>query len=180
MRSIIICGDSPDRILTETVINTCSNYGGAQIIDDDKIYIKSKKPHFMIIVINKLKELFLPESIVIFGNNFKKTKDSIPPDDSICITDTANHEALTFISGSRIVTIGCSMSEHDTLGISGYNDDENALVSLKRCIVTEKSIIEPHDFTVHIKKDIPVYPILSASAVLLLSGIDTKNGYIIG
>ena len=170
MVKVVICGDCGSKTLTRAVVGACSAYGGAVVIDGDRIYQTCEEPKYLIFVMCTLADLYLPGSIVVFGKALMQIQNNINLNDTICVRDSDNSDAVAIIGASGARAIGCSMSGPDTLSISGFTDENTALVSLRRSIKTAGGIVEPHDFIVRTDKGLPVYPILAASAVLLSGG----------
>lgn len=176
MIKVVICGDCGEKALTRTVVSACSAYGGAVVIDGDRIYQTCEEPKYLIFVMCTLADLYLPGSIVVFGKALMQIKENLNLKDTICVLDSDNSDAAAMVGASGAKAIGCSMSWHDTLSISGFSDENTALVSLRRSIETADGTTEPHDFIVRTEKNLPVYPILAASAVLLASKTENQTG----
>lgn len=178
MIKVVICGDCGDKTLTRAVVNACSAYGGAVVGDGDKIYSTCREPKYLIFSMCTLADLYLPDSIVVFGKALMQIQKDINLDDTVCVLDTDNNDAINILGGSNARAVGCSMSEHDTLTISGNTDENSVQVSLRRNLETADGMIEPQDFTVRTEKSIPIYPRLAATAVLLLGGTEIGEGLI--
>ncbi len=177
MINVVICGDCGEKALTRSVISACSKYGGSVVCDGDKIYSTGKNPEYLIFGMCTLADLYLPDSIIIFGKALMQIQKSIMFDNSVCILDTGNNDAINLLGGSDARAVGCSMSEHDTLTVSGNIDQNTSLVSLRRNLETAAGIIEPQDFIVRTDSSFPIYARLAASAVLLLGGNDSGKGF---
>ncbi len=176
MINVVICGDCGEKSLTRAVVNACTKYGGAIICDGDKIYTTQNNPKYLIFSMCTLADLYLPDGIVVFGKALMQIQKTIKLDNTVCVLDTDNNEAINFLGGSSARAVGCSMSEHDTLTISGNIDENTSLVSLRRNLETAAGITEPQDFLVKTDPTFAVYPRLAASAVLLLAGTDCTRG----
>ncbi len=176
MINVVICGDCGEKTLTRAVVNACTKYGGAVVCDGDKIYSTQNDPKFLIFSMCTLADLYLPGSIVVFGKALMQIQKSIKLDNTVCVVDTCNNDAIDLLGGSSVPAVGCSMSEHDTLTVSGNIDENTSLVSLRRNLETAVGIIEPQDFPLRTNSTFPIYSRLAASAVLLLAGTDCTEG----
>lgn len=177
MINVVICGDCGEKTLTRAIVNACTKYGGAIVCDGDKIYSTGKSQKYLIFSMCTLADLYLPDSIVVLGKALMQIQKSIKLDNTVCVLDSDNNSAIELLGGSDVPAVGCSMSEHDTLTVSGNTDDGTSLVSLRRNLRTSKGIIEPLDFILKTDSSFPIYPRLAAAAVLLLGGTDCINGF---
>ncbi len=177
MINVVICGDCGEKSLTRAVVNACTKYGGALVCDGDKIYRTQNAPRYLIFSMCTLADLYLPDSIVIFGKALMQIQKSISLDNTICVLDTENNDAINLLGGSSALAVGCSMSERDTLTVSGNIDENTSLVSLRRDLRTPAGIIEPQDFIVKTDRSFSIYPRLAAAAILLLGGTDSTDGF---
>ena len=176
MKNIIICGDCGSRILTKAIINACAVNGGAVVSDGNKIYETSENPEFLVISVDKISETDCRSGVIVFGKMQDKINTDIKIGGLIPIIDTSNINALNIVRNSGIAAIGCSMSGHDTISISGLTGFPTKMVSLQRTVKTlDGEVIEPHDFLVRLSEEMPIYPLLASCSVLLLSGISTLN-----
>ncbi len=178
MKKVVICGDSDSGILTQTIVRACSNSGGVLYCDGKKMNEMVQNPEFIILSLPVLTEMNCRDGILILGNTLTHINQNIDLYGMIPVVDTSDRAALHFLSKKRISAVGCSMSSYDTLSLSGVKDFSSKLVSLQRSIRTvEGCILEPHEFVVRLSEEIPVYPLLAACAVLLLSGKSSSEGY---
>lgn len=178
MKKIVICGDCGSKVLTRTVIRACSSCGGAFVCDGAKIYETKQNPKFLIVTTYTLTDIRCGSGIMVFGKALCRVRTSISMGTMIPIVDTSNAEALTILKGSGSSVVGCSMSGHDTISVSGIKNFPTKLISLQRSVKTvDGNIIEPHEFSVKLSREIPVYPLLAACSVLLLSGEPSIDGY---
>ncbi len=177
MINVVICGDCGEKTLTRAVVNACTKYGGALVCDGDKIYSTEKEPKYLVFSMCTLADLYLPDSIVVLGKALMQIQKCIKLDNTVCVLDTDNNAAIELLGGSDALAVGCSMSEHDTLTVSGNIDENTSLVSLRRNLRTSSGVIEPQDFIVKTDSSFPIYPRLAAASVLLLGGTDSTDGF---
>ena len=52
-----------------------------------------------------------------------------------------------------------------------------AIISLQRNIKTSNELICPQGFKIELFNEIGIYPLLVTSAILLIAGIPSENGY---
>lgn len=186
MKKILIFDNEFDEnngILTDTILQVCKKYGGVLFVGRHKIFQTCENPDFLIMQIYDFSEINLSGVISVFGNDYKNNcnqKLNIHNMTSIVDTSVNTKNILKFVSEIGGTAISCSMCGHDTVTVSGIEENENFneyLISLTRCVKTiSGNIIEPHDFRVRTDKK-EIYPILAACGVLILCGIDSMKGY---
>lgn len=164
---IVICGDCGKRELTKQIVRICSENGGAAVFDGDRIYRTQDNPYFIICSVNTLSDFYIPDSIIVLGKALIQIRQDIDLCSCICIIDAGNSDSVSLAAKLGASVIGCSMSGRDTLSVSSFNEDNTALVTLRRSIITNGGIIEPCEFTVSGRSEENVYPLLAAAAVLL-------------
>ncbi len=178
MNNILICGkiNGYDENIKDSIIRAGSSYGKIQLYNG-KVLNFNQAPDFNIYESEQIPKTSGTKGILIFKNNFKNILDFVNINNFIPVVDTYNTEAVNILKRANIATISCGMSAKDTLSISSL-DYSSALVSLQRNIKTlYDNIIEPHDFVVELKKETLPYPLLASCAMLLLSNIDSSNGF---
>ena len=166
VKTVIICGDCGDKTLTREIVRICSNNGGALVCDGDRIYQTTDDPFFLIFSMCTLSDIFLPGSIVVLGKALIQIRQDMDLSDCVCIIDGENRDSAVFAASFGGDTVGCSMSGHDTLTISGFNGDGTAVAALRRRI----GEYEPGEYIVDRYDRDNMYPVLAGTAVLLLSG----------
>lgn len=175
MYSIVICGDSDERILTKTIAGTCMRYGGVFVSDGKNIYETGEGTEFLILCADSESEISCG-GILVVGSGIGGGYPVIKNKSIITVADTGDAERLSFLAGHEGVVIGCSMSHCDTVSLSCSTDCR--IVSLRRELTTlDGDIIEPCEIAVRCSEDIPVYPLLASSCVLALCGVPYENGY---
>ncbi len=179
MIKIIVCGDCGSRAVTKSILRVCKAYGGALVCDSGQIYETESNPKFLLISANALTDICCEKAIVVLGKALCQIQPDMNIGNTSVVVDTGNQDGIHLLSGKKVSVIGCSMSGHDTLNASGINSFPNKMVSLQRNIQTVSGeIIEPHEFKVTLKEELTLYPLLSACAVLLLSGENSDSGYV--
>ena len=92
---------------------------------------------------------------------------------------SGNSLAAQVLCGSKAAVITCGTGPTDTLSLAGL-DVSSACVSLQRNMAAlSGELLEPHDFSVKLLGCRTPEQILSVSAVLLLAGENSEEGYII-
>lgn len=169
-KTVVICGDCGEKELTREIVRMCGENGGALVCDGDRIYRTAEDPFFLIFSVCTLSDLYLPGSVVVLGKALLQIRQDMNMEKCICILDGENRDAAMLAASSGAAAIGCSMSGHDTMTVSAFNEDDRAVITLRRRILTENATIEPCEFIVRRTDEKNIYPLLAASAVLLVSG----------
>ena len=183
MNKIIVCGDCGSKSLTRTIIRTCSNYGGVVVVSENGVFETNENPSFLVAELKNLCEknpceLDFENGIIVFGKAVSEKVCIKKTSKNVVVLDTANSNALNIVRGRGVAVIGCSMSGHDTISVSGLAGFPTKMISLQRSVRTlDGDIIEPHDFRVKLSEEIPIYPLLAGCAVLLLGGVSSAGGY---
>ncbi len=178
MKNVVIFGDCGSRSLTRAVISACKSSGGVFAIENGRIYETSDNPIFMVLSTDNISEIRCKKGIIVFGKMLNKSGCNLKIESMIPIIDTSNINAVNIVRNLKTAAVGCSMSGHDTISVSGLTGFSSKIISLQRTIKTlDGEIVEPHDFVVKPSDEIPIYPLLAGCSVLLLSGISTLNGY---
>lgn len=176
MKNVIICGDGGSKVLTRTVVRACEAYGGAFVYDGAKIYETNDDPSYMVLGVGGISEVTCG-GIIVFGRSPIRGAANFDTGSLIAVVDGENTRALSVLLNSGKPAIGCSMSAHDTLSISGGEGNVRQLCLSRSVTTLDGHIIEPCEFPVTIQAGTPIYPILAAACILLLSGIDCSEGY---
>ncbi len=176
MKNVIICGDHSDRILTKTIVSACANYGGALVLDGTRIFETSASSEFVILGVNSLSGISCG-GVFVMGEALCQLPPEISLGGVIPVVDTDNTDALAFLRGSRKPVVGCSMSGRDTVNLTCVSGSKK-LVGVQRSITTlGGKVIEPCEICLYTDNDLPVFPVLAAFCVLLLSDVPFENGY---
>ncbi len=167
---MVICGDCGQRKLSQEIIDTCCNSGGAVVFDGEKLFQSGDDPFFLVLCLNSLSDLNIRNCLIVLGKALIGMKNDIDLSGYVCILDGENRDSIDFACSSGMTSVGCSMNGHDTLTVSAFGEDGKAVVALRRCISFSGREIEPCEFSVPMKQTDNIYPFLAGCAVTLLSG----------
>lgn len=170
MFKIVVVGDDAENTLTKSVCLACSAYG----------ILSCKKQNIICADFCVLNDKSIEAGeycdIAVFGEC--KSRDVRMPKADFCILDSGNKNAAHLIYDTGLTAITCSMAVYDTLTADAVADKENILVSLRRDIVMPNgTTIEPQDFRLRLKSEMPIYSMLASCGVLMLCGVNGQNGY---
>ena len=161
MKSIVICGDSGDGILTHTIISACEHYGGVLTADSGMICPEGKEPDFLVRNVDTLSAVD-GKGILVLGERLCPVPTDIQIGDVITIVDSNNEAAL----------------DRDTMTLSERHES-GCLVCVRRTLTTwDGQTIEPCEIPVSVGEERPVFAVLAACSVLLLCDIPYEEGYI--
>lgn len=171
MFKIVIVGDDAKNTLTKSVCLACSAYG--KLIHENRSFTHAKFCILNDINIEKGEDC----DIAVFGECLNL--DIHVPKANFCILDSGNKNAAHLIYNTGLTAITCSMAAYDTLTADAVVEKENILISLRRDIVMPNgTTIEPQDFRLHLKNNMPIYHMLASCGVLILCGVSGQNGYV--
>lgn len=178
MTNIILCGKSTDTCISCALLPTLEKYGGVQYFSADHLVrLGQDKIEFLLYDCEKLPQIELENGIILFKNSFHSSEKNLIPEGFLSILEMKNSSAAELLNGTGAAAITCGTSSKDTLSIAGI-DETSAALSLQRSVMTVGGrMLEPHDFTVRFPSKLSPTRILAVCAVLLLSGIDSANGY---
>ena len=163
MQNIVICGDTGERKLTETVIKVCEMNGGVFVCDRGRVYETSENPRFCIITDM---EKINCKSIVILGEN---VEDIEIKNEFAVIVEGENIRGLEILKNQGCKNVlTCSMNGRATLSMSSAYPEK--VISLQRGVKTvDGRVTEPCEFKINYGGE-EIYPILAAGAVMILNG----------
>jgi hypothetical protein len=178
MTNIILCGKATDTSISCALLPALCKYGGVQYYSQDRLaLLGDDKIEFLLYDCEKLPRIEVNNGIIIFKNSFHASEQIKIPTGFLCILEMKNVHAAELLNGSGTAAITCGTNPKDTLSIAGL-DETSAALSLQRSVMTvDGGILEPHDFTVRLKSQLSPSRILAVCAVLLISGIDSAQGY---
>lgn len=178
MTNIMICGDCGNKILTQTIVSACQQYGGVLTADGSHIIADTETPAFLVLSMNALSSADC-KGLLIFGEALCQVSSDVRIENVIPIADSENKDVLRLLQKTGKAVIGCSMCGKDTITLS-ERDESGCLVCVRRTLHTlSGQTIDPCEIHLMVKCDIPVFPVLAAGCVLLLSGVPYENGYIL-
>ena len=182
MINIILCGKAIDTSISDALLPTLARYGGVQYCSEKRLgRFGGGTNEFFLYDCEKVPQIELEYGILLFKNSFHSSQNISIPSGFSCVLETKNLNAAVILKDTNTAAITCGTSPKDTISIAGLGLDEtNATLSLQRSIITVGGgILEPHDFTVKLLSKLGPHRILAVCAVLLISGIDSSQGYII-
>lgn len=179
MIDIVLCGDRGDISVSDALVSTLALYGGVRCCGPDRIFERGVSAEFFLYECEKLPKIELKRGIILFKNSIRRQPHEKVPEDFLCILETKNTNAAALLKETGAFAVTCGTSTKDTLSVAAL-EGSAATLSLQRSIRTlTGEIVEPHDFSVKCPEERSPHQLLSVSAVLLLSGIDSSDGYII-
>jgi hypothetical protein len=178
MTNIILCGKEKDASIASALLPVLSRYGGVQYISVQRVArLGGDQMEFLVYDCEKLPQIELDKGILLFKNSFRASEQINIPNGFLCILEMKNIHAAALLNSTSASAITCGMNPKDTLSIAGL-DETSAALSLQRSIITVAGgVLEPHDFTVRLNSALSPSRILAVCAILLISGIDSVQGY---
>lgn len=178
MTNIILCGKEKDASIAGALLPALSRYGGVQYCSGNRIsFLGGDKIKFLVYDCEKLPQIELKRGIILFKNSFRASEQIDIPEGFLCVLEMKNVHAAALLSSTGTPAITCGTNSKDTLSIAGL-DETSAALSLQRSMRTvDGALLEPHDFTVEFTATLSPSRILAVCAVLLISGIDSVQGY---
>jgi hypothetical protein len=179
MINIILCGKTNDTSISDALLPALGRYGGVQYFNGRILANFGGGTEFIVYDCEEIPEIELNCGILLFKNSFHSSETSSIPSGFSCVLETKNLNAAAMLKDTDTAAITCGTSPKDTISIAGL-DEANAALSLQRSIITVTGeILEPHDFTVKLLSKLGPHRILAVCAALLISGVDSSQGYII-
>lgn len=179
MINILLCGNPLDLSISDALIPALSLYGGLCYANGDRVLECGVSTQYFLYENEKVPQIDIPRGILLFKNSIHQKAPVRVPDGFLCVLETKNTKAAEMLQGTDATVITCGTGPKDTLSIAGL-ESSCAAISLQRNLATlSGNILEPHDFNVKLSQPRSPYQILFVSAVLLISDIDSENGYII-
>lgn len=178
MTNIILCGKASDASISCALLPALARYGGVQYYSSERLsQFGDDAVRFLVYDCERLPQIELNTGIILFKNSFNSPEKIEIPSGFSCILEMKNIHAAEMLNRTGTAAITCGTSSKDTLSIAGL-DEISAALSLQRSVMTmDGSILEPHDFMVKLLSKLSPNRILAVCAVLLISGINSSNGY---
>lgn len=174
--NLVLYGDRQPE-LRETLVRALAAYGGVQYYGGGGLMRDpSEGPvaHYLYCVKDPLR-VGMPNTVVVFDSDRAQDIQYLP-EGCPCIVGAGDAAALSYLKSVGHAAICCGTSAKDTLCVSSM-DYGNAVVSVQRELPTlTKTVVEPGDVPLHLKKPCEPFSMLAASAVLLLSGRAVTDG----
>lgn len=179
MIDILLCGNPLDLSISEALIPALSLYGGLCFSSMERVLECGVSTRYFLYENERVPKINMPRGILLFKNSIHQKGPVHIPDGFLCVLESQNRKAAELLQGTHATVITCGTGSKDTLSIAGL-ESSCASVSLQRNLVTlSGNVLEPHDFNVKLSKPRSPYQILFVSAVLLISDINSEQGYII-
>lgn len=178
---IILCGKAEDHSLSEILVFSLLRYGGVRFSSRIRMcQLGSENPDFLVWDCEQIPEVALKKGILVFKNSYRPTPNILIPPEFLCVFESHNQYAAEVLKKVGASAAVCGLSARETLSISSL-DYESAVLSLLRNVKTiQGNLLEPHDFEVKTNREISPRHMLVTAMVLLLLGMDSSNGFIVG
>ncbi len=180
METILLLGNANDHALRNTLLPALERYGGALYAGERQIFrMTSEQPAYFVYDCERLPELQIDRGVLLFKGSCMAKERLRVPEGVRCVADSGNRSAMRLLQEAGAPAITCGTSARDTLSAASL-EYGRAVLSLQRSIVTlGGKLLEPHDFGVGVAGGSLSREILPVSLVLLLSGIDSGEGYVV-
>lgn len=166
MTSIKLYGPKCDDNINKIILNSLNQYG-----------IAISKKYDEILFIDNVHDNFKDQNINVFKNTFKINRHMTEfNENSINIIDSQNEHAISYLNNRNETTVTCGVSNKNSLMMESLTQYK-AIISLQRNIKTSNELICPQGFKIELFNEIGIYPLLVTSAILLIAGIPSENGY---
>ncbi|MCI8497286.1 MAG: hypothetical protein HFE85_03410 [Clostridiales bacterium] len=178
MTNVVVYGNTQEKDLESALIGALSAYGGVEYIGPGLMsgYAIQKDPAFLLCRSAAPFNLCLKRCVVVFCRGIPPQPLELPQE-SVCIVESGNTEALSLLHDCGCTVLSCGMSRLDTLSVSSLKT-VSAAVSIQREIFTlHGQTIDPGDIPVNLSLPLDAYSLSAAVGVLLLAGIDPQNGF---
>lgn len=179
MVNILLCGDLQDTSESDALLPALSLYGGVCCSGAGRVAECGASTQYFLYESAEIPKIELKSGILILKNNISQQRPAAVPEGFVCILEAGNLAAARLLCGSKATVILYGTGSRNTLSLSGLSSS-SALISLQRSLMTlEGNLVEPREIEVRLSAERSPQQILLVSAVLLLSGVDPENGYII-
>lgn len=179
MTNIILCGDAGDFSVSHALIPALARYGGVRYLGPEKILDLGDPLKFFLYECAEIPRIEIKSGILIFQNSIRQQSPFSIPKNFLCVLQPKNISAAELLGETGATVVTCGTSTRDTLSIAGL-ESSGAALSLQRSLPTlDGRLLEPHDFTVSFSEERSPGQILSVCAALLISGIDSSEGFLI-
>ncbi len=179
MVNILLCGDLQDTSEAEALLPALSLYGGVCSSGTEDTDKHGKPTRYFFYESAEIPQIELKRGILILKNNIFQQHPVEVPKGFICVLEAGSLAPARLLYGSSAAVVLCGTGPRNTLSLSELNSS-SALVSLQRSLMPlEGNLVEPCEIEVRLSAERSPQQILLVSAVLLLSGVDPDNGFII-
>lgn len=180
MTDILLCGKKTDQSIVKALLPVLAEYGGVRYIRPDLLRkIGAGTPRFLVCDCEAVPTVEGSGGILFFKNSFASEKPVVIPDGFLCAFEPQNQRAAALLREAGAAAVTCGMCAKDTLSISSLDYGEAAL-SLQRSISTvDGEVVEPREIAVRLRTPASPRQMLAVCMVLLMSGVDSSQGYLI-
>ncbi len=169
MENIVMYVGKGDKALVYAVSSVLMHSGGTLISSGGRFICRGGIPERTLHIIREGEQLPRCGGILVLGDTLSEFSCGGFTDGYLSVVNSRNLRALSCISGTRAVAVGCSPGNLDTVSISGSSGDSIA-VCLNRSLVFDGRLIPPQEIIIRTPYFFPPYAILAAGAVALLTG----------
>lgn len=179
LTNIILCGDPDDTSICEALLPALSLYGGVRYFSPYRVLERGISAEFFLYECDQVPQIELAGGILLMKNSVRQQTPVAIPSGFLCVLETKNSHAVALLKDTDAAVVTCGTGGKDTLSIAGL-ESTGAALSLQRSLATVGGkILEPHDFNVRFSQERSPHQILFVCAALLISGVDSADGYII-
>jgi hypothetical protein len=177
MIDILLCGDPFDSSIADALIPALSLCGGLCFSDRNAVMECGDSARYFLYESDTVPKIGMKRGILLLKDKLCETMPVQVPDGFVGVIGSRNAQAARMMCGSGASVVTCGTGPKDTLSLAGL-DTSAACVSLQRNLVTlDGELLEPHDFSITLLQRRSPEQVLAVSAVLLLSGVDSEQGY---
>jgi hypothetical protein len=179
MVNVLLCGNPLDLSISEALVPALSLYGGLCFSGREQVLESGASARYFLYESEKVPDIEMEKGILLFKNGIRQKAPVHVPEGFLCVLGSRNTKAAELLNGTDAAVVTCGTGPKDTLSLAGL-ENSCATVSLQRNLITlSGNLLEPHDFNVSLSRQRSPYQVLFVSAVLLISDIDSGNGYIV-
>jgi hypothetical protein len=179
MTDILLCGAAADMSFAEALIPALKHCGGLCYAGRDAVEDCVGSAEYFLYECTAVPKIGIEKGILLFKEHLGETTPARVPPGFICVIGSKNEQAAELLHGVSAAVVTYGTGPKDTLSLAGLDASE-ASVSLQRNLLTlNGKLLEPHDFSVKLTRQRTPEQVLAVSAVLLLAGVDSEQGYLI-
>ena len=179
MTDILLCGAAADTAFADALVPALKHSGNLCRAGRDEAEDCAGPADYFLYECGAVPKIGMGKGILLFKDRLGETVPNPVPPGFVCVIGSQNARAAELLRGSSAAVVTCGTGPKDTLSLAGL-DAAAASVSLQRNLLTPGgNLLEPHDFSVGLTRRRTPEQILAVSAVLLLAGVDSEQGYLI-
>lgn len=177
MTDILLCGAAADTAIADALIPVLKSCGGLCHAGRNSVEDCSGPAAYFLYECTEVPKIGMTKGLLLLKNQLAETVPARVPAGFVCIIGSKNVPAADLLRGTGAAVVTCGTGAKDTLSLAG-RDTAAASVSLQRSLLTlGGKLLEPHDFSIRLTRPRSPEQILAVSAVLLLTGADSEQGY---